>query len=129
MSAIALLPAGRVRRLEPGAVVTEVDIAPDAPVFAGHYPHFALLPGVFTLEAVHRAVERHAADTGGPPPRLTLVRSARFAAPVLPGDTLVVDCTIKPYEGGRDVTATCSTGRGRTGTYRLRYADGAPDDH
>lgn len=128
MSAVPLLPAARVVRLGPGEVVAEVDIDPDALVFQGHYPHFALLPGVFSLEAVHRAVRRHAVETGAPPPRLAQVRSARFAAPVLPGDTLTVDCTITARAGGRDVTASCSTGRGRVGTYRLRYDDGgAPD--
>lgn len=124
MSAVALLPAARVVRLGPGEVVAEVDIAPDAPVFQGHYPGFPILPGVFTLEAVHRTVHRHAAETGAAPPRLAQVRSARFAAPVLPGDTLTVACTVTPYAGGRDVAASCSTGRGRVGTYRLRYVDG-----
>ncbi len=128
MSAVPLLPAARVVRLGPGEVVAEVDIDPAALVFQGHYPHFALLPGVFSLEAVHRAVCGHAAATGGAPPRLVQVRSARFAAPVLPGDTLIVDCTVKSYVGGRDVTASCSTGRGRVGTYRLRYEDGGTPD-
>jgi 3-hydroxyacyl-[acyl-carrier-protein] dehydratase len=128
VSAVPLLPAARVVRLGPGEVVAEVAIDPAAPVFQGHYPHFALLPGVFSLEAVHRAVGRHAAETGAAPPRLAEVRSARFAAPVLPGDTLTVDCTVKAYPGGREVTASCSTGRGRVGTYRLRYEDGGPCD-
>lgn len=119
-----LLPAVRVVRLGPGDVVAEVDVDPEALVFQGHYPHFALLPGVFSLEAVHRAVCRQAAETGAAAPRLAEVRSARYAAPVLPGDTLTVDCSIRTYAGGRDVTATCSTGRGRVGTCRLRYEDG-----
>lgn len=116
-----LLPAARVVRSEPGAVVTETEVDPAAPVFAGHYPHFAILPGVFTLEAVHLAVERHAADHGGGTVALAQVRSARFTAPVLPGDVLTVECAVAVREGGRDVTATCSTARGRTGTFRLRY--------
>ena len=128
MSAVALLPGARVVRLEPGAITTEVDVAPDSAVFAGHYPHFSILPGVFTLEAVHRAVERHAAEHGAGGPVLAGVKSARFAAPVLPGDTLTVDCTVKATDGGREVAATCSTARGRTGTYKLVYTDGGVSD-
>lgn len=123
MSAIALLPQTRVLRIDHNTVVTEVVITQDAQVLAGHYPHFPILPGVFTVDAVHRAVERHAADNGAGVPRLTAVHSARFAAPVLPGDTLTVECTVSVHPSGRDVNAICSTSRGRTGTYRLKYAD------
>ncbi|MEU3465611.1 hypothetical protein ABZ721_37450 [Streptomyces sp. NPDC006733] len=123
MSAVILLPGARVLRLDDAGIALEIPVDPAAPVFAGHYPAFPLLPGVFTLDAVHQAVLRHAGEREGVRPELDEVRSVRFASPVFPGDVLTVDCVITCADGVRDVRARCGTARGKTATLRLRYRD------
>ncbi|MBP0455074.1 hypothetical protein J5Y04_36985 [Kitasatospora sp. RG8] len=122
MSPSPLLAEEEPVRIEEFVVETRQWVDPDHPVFAGHYPRFPLLPGVFLVDAVHRAVLRHAAERGLAAPRLAEVGSVRFAAPVLPGDTLTVECTVTAVDGGWAVRAGCRTGRGKTATMRLRYA-------
>ncbi|WP_327667077.1 MaoC/PaaZ C-terminal domain-containing protein [Streptomyces sp. NBC_00485] len=130
MRSIALMPEASVVRTDATGIEMSFAVDPTAPVFTGHYPDFPLLPGVFTLDAVHQAVLRHAEDdlrptdlpTGLPTDlQLVDIRSVRFQSPVLPGDTLTVEAAVKDVDGTRDVRATCRTERGRTATLRLRY--------
>ncbi|MDJ0346547.1 hypothetical protein QMK19_33145 [Streptomyces sp. H10-C2] len=123
MSAVMLLPGARVLHLDDAGIDIEIPVDPEAPVFAGHYPAFPLLPGVFTLDAVHQAVLLHADEQHGVRPELEEIRSVRFASPVFPGDLLAIDCVITRAEGVRDVRARCRTGRGKTATLRLQYRD------
>lgn len=126
MSAVDLLPGAEVVSLDAGTIHTRITIDPSAPVFAGHYPHFPLLPGVFTLDAVDHAVRLHAERTDGARTELADVRSVRFAAPVFPGDVLTVECTVKRGDDGeRDVRVRCRTDRDKASTLRLRYRDAA----
>ncbi|SFD60506.1 3-hydroxyacyl-[acyl-carrier-protein] dehydratase [Actinopolyspora alba] len=70
-------------------VRAEVEVTPEEPVFAGHYPGFPVFPGVCVLDLVHRT-----AVQGGPPGRrvrLSGVRSAKFGAAVYPGDHLTIE--------------------------------------
>lgn len=60
----------------------ELRVAPDEPVFAGHYPGQPILPGVFVVDAVCRAV---------PEMELVSIESARFRRPVEPGDRVVAE--------------------------------------
>ncbi|GAB5450917.1 MAG: hypothetical protein Hals2KO_12450 [Halioglobus sp.] len=55
------------------------------PCFPGHFPDNPLLPGALLLLRIQHLVERHT-----PPWRLVEVKSAKFLAPVRPGDTLDV---------------------------------------
>ncbi|GGO79967.1 MaoC/PaaZ C-terminal domain-containing protein [Wenjunlia tyrosinilytica] len=125
MSAVTLLPGAQVLRLDDAGVEMRIPVDPAAPVFTGHYPAFPLLPGVFTLDAVHQAVLRHADEQDGVRPELEEIRSVRFYTPVFPGDVLAVDCVITHANGVRDVRARCRTDRDRTATLRLRYRDPA----
>ena len=66
-----------------------VDVAPDHPAFAGHFPGRPMLPGV---ALVAEAMEAAAADPAlaraiGPAPRLSVVK---FLHPVGPGERLEV---------------------------------------
>jgi 3-hydroxyacyl-[acyl-carrier-protein] dehydratase len=62
----------------------ELCVDPDEPVFAGHYPGQPILPGVFIIDAVCRAV---------PDMDLAGVESVRFRRPVEPGDHVVAELT------------------------------------
>ena len=69
--------------------VVEVQVAPDHPAFAGHFPGQPLLPGVTLLAEVLEAAldQPDCAALIGPTPRLGAVK---FLAPVRPGSTLRV---------------------------------------
>ncbi|MFE4534366.1 3-hydroxyacyl-ACP dehydratase FabZ family protein [Streptomyces scopuliridis] len=66
------------------------------PYLGGHYPDFTIYPGVFTIESVHQAVRRWAAERYGPGTavELTSITSVSFAAPLLPGDTMSIGCDV-----------------------------------
>ena len=62
-------------------------IAADHPAYAGHFPHFPVLPGALLLDAVLRIV---AADRGIPLQGWRIA-SAKFLGAVRPGDALRVE--------------------------------------
>ena len=97
-----------------------VAITDSEPVFAGHYPHFPIFPGVCVMECVRRAAET------APPPgtgelRLAAVESTRFLAAVHPGDELTVDVTWSPRGDAWRCAAKVATDRGPAASVRLRY--------
>jgi len=124
-------PAAAAVTVTDAAVVTRATVDPAGEVFAGHYPGFPILPGVLLVDAVGRAAARWAAEHRHEldrPLRLAEVRSARFLAPVFPGDELTTDCTVSRVGGGGiEVRGVCSTGRGKAAriTVRCRPADPA----
>lgn len=103
-------------------VVTRARIDPGDEVFAGHYPGFPILPGVLLVDAVRSAAARYGEAHGFGRLRLVEVRSARFLAPVFPGDELTTDCAVSRTGDLLEVRATCSTGRGRAARITLRCA-------
>jgi 3-hydroxyacyl-[acyl-carrier-protein] dehydratase len=67
-----------------------VHVDPADPVFAGHYPGFPVLPGMYLVEYVHEAVSAACAS------RTTLLAMdrARFLKPVRPGDELRIEAAL-----------------------------------
>jgi 3-hydroxyacyl-[acyl-carrier-protein] dehydratase len=61
-----------------------MNVAPDHPAFAGHFPGRPVLPGVVVLMEVLAAIE---AQTGQPPEQWTIA-SAKFIAAIEPGESL-----------------------------------------
>ncbi|MFC9861646.1 MULTISPECIES: 3-hydroxyacyl-ACP dehydratase FabZ family protein [unclassified Streptomyces] len=100
-----------------------VEVTADEPVFAGHYPHFPIFPGVCVLECV-----RHAAESATPPDagelRLAAVESGRFLGPVHPGDVMTVELTWVPYGTDWRCHAKAATARGPAASFRCRYRSG-----
>ncbi|WP_073755543.1 3-hydroxyacyl-ACP dehydratase FabZ family protein [Streptomyces sp. CB03234] len=100
-------------------VAARVTIAADEPVFAGHYPHFPIFPGVCVLECVQRAA------TDGPdapdPRDLAAVESARFAGAAYPGDVLTLALKWRRTDAGLRCDATAATERGKAASVRLRF--------
>ncbi len=87
---------------EEGAVVqVSLDVAPDHPAFAGHFPGQPLLPGAVLLSEVLEALLRVPSLIArlGDKPTLAV---AKFLAPVRPGNRLTIDLQAEPA-GARGV--------------------------
>lgn len=113
---------GRVLDQDGGGITIARTLAAGEPFFAGHYPGFPIFPGVFVIEAVHQAV-RHALAAGGGAGVLEEIRSARFVAPVRPGDDLVCRCVFTwSADGVRlEVKAACSVDGAPAAEVKLAY--------
>lgn len=74
-------------------------IAPDLPVFEGHYPGQPVLPGVLQLEAAFQAGAVLIATLGPVDPNrvpvVTRVNETKFRRMVRPGETLDIDVELK----------------------------------
>ncbi len=92
-----------------GTRVTSIkNISYNEPFFAGHFPGFAIVPGVLILEAMAQTtsfslypamehdIDRMARDFEC---ILVGVDSARFRRPVVPGDTLKINSVVKKTRG------------------------------
>jgi 3-hydroxyacyl-[acyl-carrier-protein] dehydratase len=90
-----------------------VHIDPTDPVFAGHYPGFPILPGLFLVEYVHETV------AGGM--RAVALDSVRFVRPVFPGDELRIEATLTDRGEQLCCAATISSRSGVVAEVRLRY--------
>ena len=99
----------RVEELEPGVRCVAVKfVDPEDPIFAGHFPAKAILPGVLLIEAVAQtagvmlgsAAPRTAAGTDGGVALLAAVNRFKFLKPVTPGRELRIE-TRKLTDAGR----------------------------
>ncbi|AKJ30087.1 3-hydroxyacyl-[acyl-carrier-protein] dehydratase [Caldimonas brevitalea] len=99
-----------------------LDVHADEPVLSGHYPGFAVLPGVCVIDTVRRAAQlcRPADAQHGV---FDTVESARFLEPVFPGDRMRITLRWEPgREGdGWRCTGAVTVEDGKVATIRLRY--------
>ena len=88
----------RVIECEPGVSITaELDIDPELPLFAGHFPTHPVFPGVLIMEALAQTASICVLTNLGAEGRVgffTGIDKAKFRHQVLPGDTLVLRATI-----------------------------------
>ena len=88
----------RVVSCEPGEqIVAELDVNPELPLFAGHFPEYPVLPGVIIMEALAQAASfcvLVARDAQGSIGFLTGIDKAKFRKQVQPGDTLTLKARI-----------------------------------
>ncbi|WNV88581.1 hypothetical protein [Umezawaea sp. Da 62-37] len=97
---------------------TRVFVDPADPVFAGHYPGFPILPGLFVVQHVHEAVRDRL-----PGMRVSAVRRAKFLSPVFPGDSLLIAADLTDDgDDGVLVSAVVSTDSGPVVEVKLRYS-------
>lgn len=94
----------RVTSYEPGKSITAVkNVTINEPFFSGHFPHRPIMPGVLIIEALAQAAAilsfrtmNHKAD------EMSVyyfvgIDHARFKRPVVPGDTLMLEVTLKRH--------------------------------
>lgn len=102
---LALLPhrhpfvwVSRIKECEPGkSIVAELDVSPDLPLFAGHFPGHPVLPGVIIMEALAQAACCCLLADSGQAGRigyLTGIDKAKFRRTVLPGEVLELKVAI-----------------------------------
>jgi 3-hydroxyacyl-[acyl-carrier-protein] dehydratase len=85
----------RVLACEPGKSIHALkNVTINEPFFAGHFPHYAVMPGVLIIEALAQAAAILAFLTKQKKPDANSllyfvgIDNARFKKPVTPGDTL-----------------------------------------
>lgn len=94
------------------------------PVLTGHFPGLAIFPGVCLIECAHLSVlsALEQAVDGREALRLAGIESARFLAPVFPGDEVQTDISARRADTGDWVCSAVTSVRGtQTGVFRLRY--------
>ena len=74
----------------PGSLEAEFRFDPALPVFRGHFPGKPLVPGVFEIEMVRLAVERHTSRRQ----RIARVESAKFTGELAPGELVIVQAAL-----------------------------------
>lgn len=105
-------------------VSSQVCMDPGNPIFAGHYPGLALVPGVCLIEFVHRTVLMTASLRDVSLALDTVVR-ARFLDPVFPGEDINAKVMVVPGVTHWDAKATVNGGRGAAARITLRYRPSA----
>ncbi|MBB5954058.1 3-hydroxyacyl-[acyl-carrier-protein] dehydratase [Saccharothrix tamanrassetensis] len=96
-----------------------VHVDPADPVFAGHYPGFPILPGLFVVEHVRAALREQL-----PGLRVTALDRAKFLHPVFPGDDLAIETTLTHEEDQVRCVAKVSTAAGPVAEFKLRLGGG-----
>jgi 3-hydroxyacyl-[acyl-carrier-protein] dehydratase len=81
-------------------IVCIKNISGNEPFFAGHFPDFAIMPGVLIVEALAQAsiiLFKKSFDTEQNKDKIFLLASAnvRFSKPVFPGDQLTLEIDIE----------------------------------
>ena len=85
-----------------GTSYFEFNFPASDPVFAGHFPHRPILPGIFQLEIVRMATEW----MQNRPLAVQEISKAKFKRPIIPGEILKLN--LKLAEVDDTVTATAS---------------------
>jgi 3-hydroxyacyl-[acyl-carrier-protein] dehydratase len=93
----------RVLEIVPDVSVVAIKNATiNEPFFQGHFPGHPVMPGVLIVEAMAQAAglltqisRRIKGDTSSPLFYLVKIDNARFTAPVVPGDQLRIEVSLK----------------------------------
>lgn len=100
-----LLLVDRVLEIEPGKRILALkNVSINEHFFAGHFPHYPVMPGVLVIEALAQAAAILAFRTRGQKPDnksvyyFVGIDDARFKRPVIPGDQLLLEVHV-----GREV--------------------------
>ena len=102
---------------------------PHDPIFSGHYPHFAIFPGVLIYEAFSQAIRYYCEKQGNDNAqggrdsvqRVSRIKTLRFLKSLHPGDSYTV--TIRRVQthldGSTEFLAKCESGNAQVATASL----------
>lgn len=93
----------RVLEMEPGvSAVGELDVTEDAFWVPGHFPEYAVMPGVLEIEALAQVGAVALLSVEGNRGKLAFfagIDKVRFKRQVVPGETMRLECTITKLRG------------------------------
>ena len=97
-----MLLVDRVLECEPGKRLLAIkNVTINEPFFAGHFPHYPVMPGVMVIEALAQAAAILSFRTLGTKPDdrsvyyFAGIDEARFKRPVVPGDQLLLEVALE----------------------------------
>lgn len=96
-----MLLVDRVLQIEPGKRILALkNVTANEPFFAGHFPHYPVMPGVMVIEALAQAAAILSFRTLGTKADdqsvyfFVGIDEARFKRPVIPGDQLLLEAIL-----------------------------------
>ncbi len=119
----------KVVELEEGKkIVCVKNVSGNEPVFVGHFPDFAIMPGVLIIEAMAQASiilfkkSLPPQDNTDKVFLLASIGNARFTKPVFPGDQLYIEINVeKIVSKGAIVQATVKVGEASVAKANLTF--------
>ncbi len=94
-----MLLVDRIVESEPERIVGIKNVTANEPFFAGHFPDYPVMPGVLIIEAMAQVagvlVLQRIPDRHKKLVLLTMVESAKFRRPVVPGDQLRIEMKVE----------------------------------
>ncbi len=84
------------KKRDKGKIIAIKNVTINEPYFAGHFPHRLVMPGVLIIECMAQASALLAYRLNDPPQDVAIVsmQNIKFRLPVIPGDTLTINCDI-----------------------------------
>lgn len=86
----------RILELEQERIVGLKNVTANEPFFVGHFPEYPVMPGVLIVEAMAQVggvlVLLSVEDRKNKLVLFASIEEAKFRRPVLPGDTLIIEC-------------------------------------
>lgn len=91
-----MLLVDRIVEIEEERIVGVKNVTANEPFFMGHFPDYPVMPGVLIVEAMAQVggvlVLLNVPDRKNKLVLFASIEEAKFRRPVLPGDTLTIEC-------------------------------------
>jgi beta-hydroxyacyl-ACP dehydratase FabZ len=93
-----MLLVDQIVELEPDRIVGLKNVTANEPFFAGHFPHYPVMPGVLIVESMAQVagilILKDIPDSKNRPVLLASIKEAKFRKQVVPGDQLRIEMKV-----------------------------------